>query len=285
MTRADPATRIGHADPLDSGPLDTARLAADLAAVGVRAGQDVLVHCSMRRIGPVAGGPATLLAALRQVAGPEATVVVPAQTVGNSTTSPAFRAATERLDAAGRAAYEARLPGFDPATTPSEGMGIFAEHVRRQPGAGRSGHPITSFAALGRRAVEFTEVHDLDCHLGERSPLGRLYAAGAAVLLLGVGYDRCTALHLAEYRPEARKPAGPPPERANRCYVRVDGRRERREFPAPALDASDFPQIGAAIEAHLPVRHGAVGSAAARLLDLRAVVDFATTWMAEHRRP
>ncbi|MGX7674968.1 aminoglycoside N(3)-acetyltransferase [Plantactinospora sp. DSM 117369] len=277
---ADPATRTTHADPRQ-----TERLAADLAAIGVRPGQDVLVHCSMRRIGPVPGGPATLLAALRRVAGPEATVVVPAQTAGNSTTGPAFRAATERLDAAGRAGYEARMPGFDPATTPSGGMGVFAEHLRRQPGAARSGHPITSFAALGRRAVEFTQTHDLDCHLGERSPLGRLYDAGAAVLLLGVGYDRCTALHLAEYRPDARRPAGPPPERVYRCYVLANGRRERCDFRAPVLDMSDFPRIGAAIETSLPVGRGPVGAAAARLLDLRATVDFATSWMAEHRRP
>ncbi|MEO3923115.1 AAC(3) family N-acetyltransferase [Micromonosporaceae bacterium B7E4] len=277
---ADPATRTGYADPRE-----TERLAADLAALGVRPGQDVLVHCSMRRIGPVTGGPATLLAALRRVAGPEATVVVPAQTAGNSTTGPAFRAATERLDAAGRAGYEARMPGFDPASTPSEGMGAFAEHLRRQPGAARSGHPITSFAALGRRAVEFTQTHDLDCHLGERSPLGRLYGAGAAVLLLGVGYDRCTALHLAEYRPDARRPAGPPPERAYRCYVLANGRRERRDFRAPVLDMSDFPRIGAAIESSLPIGRGPVGAVTARLLDLRAAVDFATSWMAEHRRP
>ncbi len=280
MTRADLPAGVGHADHRDVD-----RLAADLAALGIRAGQDLLVHCSMRRIGPVAGGPAALLAALRRVTGPDATVVVPAQTVGNSTTSPAFRAATDGLDEAGRAAYEARLPGFDPVNTPSEGMGILAEHVRQQPGAARSGHPITSFAALGGRAVEFTELHDLDCHLGERSPLGRLYAAGAAVLLLGVGYARCTALHLAEYRPEARRPAGPPPERAYRCYVLVGGRRERRDFHAPVLDASDFPELGAAIDAHLPVRRGLVGAAPSTLLDLRAAVDFATTWMAGHRRP
>ncbi|MEG3636355.1 aminoglycoside N(3)-acetyltransferase [Micromonospora palythoicola] len=280
MTRVDRAILVSRADPAEVD-----RLAADLTALGVRAGRDLLVHCSMRRMGPVAGGPATLLAALRRVAGPAATVVVPAQTAGNSPTSPAFRAATEGLDAAGRAAYEARLPGFDPATTPSEGMGIFAEYLRRQPGAARSGHPLTSFAAIGRRAAEFTAVHDLDCHLGERSPLGRLYRAGAAVLLLGVDYTRCTALHLAEYRPEARRPAGPPPQRAYRCYVLVAGRRERRDFLAPSLDMSDFSALGAAIDAGLPVGRGLVGSAPTRLLDLRDAVDFATTWMAGHRRP
>jgi aminoglycoside N3'-acetyltransferase len=44
------------------------------------------------------------------------------------------------------------------------------------------------------------------CHLGERSPLGWLYAADAAILLLGVGYDACTAFHLAEYRRPSTRP-------------------------------------------------------------------------------
>jgi aminoglycoside 3-N-acetyltransferase len=33
---------------------------------------------------------------------------------------------------------------------------------------------------------------------GEHSPLARLEEVGAQVLLLGVGYDVCTAFHLAE---------------------------------------------------------------------------------------
>ncbi|MFF0191065.1 AAC(3) family N-acetyltransferase [Streptomyces sp. NPDC005244] len=43
-------------------------------------------------------------------------------------------------------------------------------------------------------------VHDPDCHLGEGSPLGALYAADARVLLFRVGFEVCSAFHLAECR-------------------------------------------------------------------------------------
>ena len=60
------------------------------------------------------GGGATLLGAIQDVAGPAATLVVPAQTAWNSLTSRAFRAATAGLDPDGYARYVAAMPGFDP---------------------------------------------------------------------------------------------------------------------------------------------------------------------------
>ncbi|MGN9777996.1 aminoglycoside N(3)-acetyltransferase [Micromonospora sp. H33] len=256
-----------------------AGLAADLRALGLPIGATVLVHASLRRIGPVAGGPAALSTALREVLGAAGTVVVPTQTAGNSITSPAFRAATAGLTAREAAEMEARIPPFDPDRSPSQGMGALAEYVRRQPGAMRSRHPQTSFAALGPAAATLTTVHDLDCHLGERSPLGALYAADAHVLLLGVDYAVCTAFHLAEYRlarPAARRPY--------RCYIRDDaGRRVRRDFLALDLDDSDFPRIGAALDGRPEVRRGRVGAGTGRLLPMRTAVDFAGRWMSRHR--
>ena len=254
-------------------------LAADLRALGLPAGATVLVHCALSRVRPVPGGPATLLAALRDALGDDGTVVVPTQTAGNSVTSPAFRAATVGLTPARAAAVEAAIEPFDPARSPAQGMGAFAEHVRRQADARRSAHPQTSFAALGPTAATLTARHDLDCHLGDRSPLGALYAADALVLLLGVDWSVCTAFHLAEYR--CRRPA---PRRAYRCYVRDPaGGRVRRDFQAPHLDDSDFPLIGAAVVAHGSVRSGPVGSAESHCVRLRHAVDVARGWMDEYR--
>ena len=92
------------------------------------------------------------------------------------------------------------MPAFDPAATPQHGMGRLAESVRTAGGAVRSAHPQTSFAALGRRAGELLSAHPLSSHLGEESPLGALYRAGAQVLMINVGFSVCTAFHLAEYR-------------------------------------------------------------------------------------
>ena len=163
--------------------------------------------------------------------------------------------------------------------SPAQAMGAFAEHVRRQADARRSAHPQTSFAALGPTAATLTARHDLDCHLGDRSPLGALYAADALVLLLGVDWSVCTAFHLAEYR--CRRPA---PRRAYRCYVRDPaGGRVRRDFQAPHLDDGDFPLIGAAVVAHGSVRSGPVGSAESHCVRLRHAVDVARGWLDEHR--
>jgi aminoglycoside 3-N-acetyltransferase len=250
-----------------------AALAADLQSLGVRRGQHLLVHCSLRQVGPLDDGPATLLAAIQDVAGPAATIVVPTQTALTSPTSAAFRAATAGLDQDGCVRYAASLPAFDPARTPSAGMGAFAEYVRTRPGARRSAHPQTSFAALGPDAAQCTSRHDRDCHLGEQSPLRWLYDADAAILLLGVGYAVCTAFHLAEYR----IPRGAPPSGAD-------------------LDDGDFGQLGGALDAarlngEAPLgadpdaapRRGRVGMGASTWVPVRTAVDFAAAWLSVHR--
>jgi len=176
------------------------------------------------------------------------------------------------------------MPGFDPASTPSTGMGAFAEYLRTRPSASRSRHPQVSFAAIGPAAGVCTSVHDLDCHLGERSPLGWLYGADAAILLLGVGYSACTAFHLAEYRLP-----GEPPRRSYRCFTAEGEIRVEREFTDIDLDDSDFELLGSELESAAGLnntsgpRRGRVGAAACKLISLRLAVDFACSWLTAHR--
>lgn len=261
------------------------QLVSDLWSLGLLPGRDLLIHASLQRIGPVAGGAATLLGAIRDVAGPSATFVVPAQTTWNSLTSREFRRATASLDPADRARYIAEMPGFDPATTPSYKMGAFAEQVRTCPGASRSAHPQSSFAAIGPRAAPAMSVHDLDCHLGERSPLGWLYEANACIALLGVGYSACTAFHLAEYRVP-----GELPRREYQCFITSGGMRTARKFTDIDLIDDDFDLLGSALEAAswpdtaTGPRRGRVGMAPATLLPMRTAVDFARYWLEQHRR-
>ena len=248
-------------------------LVADLTALGVQPGQHLLVHSSLRKIGPVDGGAETILEAIRIVAGDDATIVVPTQTAENSRSSPAFLAATTGLSDAEFVRYLAAMPGFDPAMTPSTRMGAFAEYVRTSPGAVRSSHPQTSFAAVGDRAAEFTSGHSLDCHLGERSPLGWLYWVCGAVLLLGVGYAACTALHLSEYRLPGERP-----RRVYRCFTIEEGVRREREFVDVDLTDSDFETVGARVDQEPFIRRGRVGAADCRLIPVQNIVDFAVAW-------
>ncbi|ASW57519.1 hypothetical protein CIK06_07880 [Plantactinospora sp. KBS50] len=233
----------------------------------------------MRRLGRLAGGPVDLVQALRTVLGPDGTIVVPTFTEGNSLSSRAYRSATRGLSPASSVDHQSRMPGFDRRSTPSEGMGAFAETIRRNPAARRSAHPQSSFAALGPSAAGITDRHPLDCHLGERSPLGRLYDLDAHVLLAGVGFQVCSALHLAEYR----LPAPGPARRTYTCFQAEAGRRVRREFTDIELDDSDFGSIGRRLDLLPFVRRGPLGRGTARLLPLRPAVDFAVGWLTVHR--
>ncbi|MEU8052743.1 aminoglycoside N(3)-acetyltransferase [Micromonospora haikouensis] len=256
-------------------PHSRASLAAQLTDLGVRPGAVVLVHAGLKALGFVCGGAQAVALALRDVLGERGTVVVPTHTPENS--DPA-EWTNPPVPAHWWPVIRAETPGFDPAVTPSRFMGALAETVRGWPGARRSDHPQVSFAALGPAAERIVAGHRLAGMLGEDSPLGRLYDADADVLLLGVGHDSNTSLHLAEYRQPA------PPRRREGAAVRTpDGGRRWAGWDDIVLDESDFPRLGAALEATGAVRVGPVGDGTGRLMRQRAAVDFAVDWLARHR--
>ncbi len=260
-------------------PMDRGRLRTELAGLGLRAGMTVLAHCSLSRVGRVDGGADALREALLDVIGERrGTLVVPTQTGSNSESSPEYRAAVAELDAYGLEAHRARVTGFDPAVSPSEGMGALAESVRRHPRAYRSPHPISSFAAVGRYAKELCSDHPLDCLLGPRSPLGLLAELDARVLLLGVGYDKCTAFHLGEAR---ALPTWLPAWRQYRCKVGE----EWLDFKGLSYQDSDFAELGSRFEhTHsAAVFRGSLGAAATRLFPLALAADFAEKDLPELR--
>ncbi|MFD9292211.1 aminoglycoside N(3)-acetyltransferase [Streptomyces sp. NPDC060030] len=252
------------------------RAATQLCELGVRRGGALLVHASMRAAG---GGAGDMAHALRRALGPAGTLVVPSFTPENSDTSRASLDRVRGLSEEAAAAVRARMPAFDPAVSPAPTMGALAEVVRLAPDARRSSHPQTSFAGLGPAAVRLLTGHRPDCHLGEDSPLARLYEADAQVLLLGTGFDRCSAFHLAEYR----RPA--PPRRLYRCVVASGEGRRWWEYEDVALDDSDFARLGEDFVRARPgaVSSGPVGAAYGRLFRLRAAVDFAVGWLEERR--
>jgi len=160
-------------------------------------------------------------------------------------------------------------------------MGRIPETFRKQAGVVRSNHPQTSFAAWGKHAHFVTEIHALESALGEKSPLARIYALDGAVLLLGVGHNRNTSLHLAESR--ANFPGKSTV--ASAAPILVAGERQWIEFDILDFNDDDFVQIGAAFaQATGLVKQGKVGQATALLMPQRALVDFAVTWMEANRQ-
>ncbi|MFH8796287.1 aminoglycoside N(3)-acetyltransferase [Streptomyces sp. NPDC017941] len=258
-----------------TGPLCTRdSLAQDLRALGLRPGDTVLVHTSLSSLGWVNGGPEATVLALLDCLGDGGTLVVPAHSGDNS--EPA-EWQHPPVPAAWWPAIRDTMPAYDPRTARTRGMGVLPETVRTWPGAVRSAHPQTSFAALGPRAAALMDGHALDCRLGERSPLARLEAAGARVLLLGAGFASCTAFHLAEYRLPA------PPLVENSFAVMTDEGRRWMTVGDTDIDETCFDELGADYERARPVLRGAVGAATARLFPLADAVAYAQTWLPKHR--
>jgi len=272
---------MGAAAPGDLGSPDATMtgddIASELLTLGLARGMTVLVHASLRSIGWVDGGAEAVVAALRQVLWPDGTLVVPTPTAENSDTSRDHLTRIAGMTFHQVLDYRRAMPPFDRVATPA-GSGQIAEAARTTPGAIRSAHPQSSFAAIGPLARPLMKRHLVSCHLGEDSPLGKLYQANACILLLGVGYASCTALHLAEYRYQEE-----PPRRSYRCVARHRGEAQWRKYTDVVLDDSDFTDIGVALDEEITCKRGYIGKAECRLMLLRDVVDSAAEWMRAHR--
>lgn len=260
-----------------NGPATIESLQEDLSALGVEPGMVLLVHSSLSSLGWVSGGAVSVILALEGVLGPQGTLVMPAH---STDLSDPVKWENPPVPEAWWNVIRQTMPAYDHDLTPTRGLGVIPETFRKQKGVVRSDHPQMSFAAWGLEAFTVVEGHALDYGLGESSPLARVYDLGGWVLLLGVGHESNTSLHLAEYR------ASYPGRREvrNGGPAVVDGVREWVTMRDIDLDTSDFQEIGEGFGiAGGPVRAGKVAQAGALLMHQPALVDYAVWWMEKNR--
>lgn len=170
-------------------------------------------------------------------------------------------------------------PAYDKRITPTNTMGVVAEMFRSWPGTVRSDHPARSVAAYGKYAEYLTEGHDLSNIFGDGSPIGKLYELDGFVLLIGVGYDKNTSLHLADVRAEY------PLKHycTQHSAVIENGNRVWKSYESLYVDGEDFTQIGKAFEEFHTVNKMVLGNAELRFIRQRQLVDFAVEWIKENR--
>jgi aminoglycoside 3-N-acetyltransferase len=257
-------------------PRTRASLALDLSRLGLQPGMTVLVHSSLQSLGWVCGGAVAVIQALQDVLTNDGTLVMPAHS-GDLSDPGYWEHPPVPQD--WWPVIRDSMPAYDPARTPTRGMGRIAELFRTWPGVDRSPHPADSFAAWGKHALDVTAGHSLEYSLGEASPLQRVCDLDGQVLLLGVGFDSNTCFHLAEIR------SGRFDLILQGSPVLEGGRRAWKTYRNVDYQTDDFVACGEALESAGLVRQGQVGSTATRRFSIRAAVEFATAWFIEHRQP
>jgi aminoglycoside 3-N-acetyltransferase len=262
----------------DRAMLTHIELVAQFQALGLRAGDTVLVHSALSKIGDwIAGGVETVVIALIKALGPDGTLMVPTHTPDNS--DPASWSAPP-VPVSWWQRIRDLTPAYDPRTAPCPTVGRLPDYFRSYPEVVRSAHPLVSFAARGKHASFLTDGHGLEDFLGENSPIGRLNQLDGHVLLLGAGHSTNTSLHLAEYRADfASKRHAVEFSALRDAY----GQRVWQYYRILDVKSDDFERIGASYEESIGYMPGRVGQAPARYLRQRPMVNFAAAWMAKNR--
>ena len=247
-----------------------------LEGLGIRKGQTIMVHTSMSSLGFVCGGAQVVIEALLEAVGSEGTVMMPTQSWKNL--DPTAGVHWEEPESWWPAIRE-HWPAYDKDLTPTNTMGRVAEMFRKWPGTRRSDHPARSVAAWGKYAEYLTADHDLSNIFGEGSPIGKLYELDGSVLLIGVGYDKNTSLHLADVR------ASYPGKHDSTEYSAVmeNGQRVWKRYDTLFVDGEDFEEIGRAFEKSRSVGKMPLGNGMLTLMRQRDLVDFAVEWIEANR--
>jgi aminoglycoside N3'-acetyltransferase len=256
-------------------------LAGDLRRLGLVVGDVVMVHASMRAIGPVEGGAAAVVEALDAVVGPAGTLLM------NLGAWDDWDWVNERPEDE-RASLLAEAPAFDKDRTPADpDVGVLAEVLRQLPGTVVNNHPDARFGARGKLASALLDDAPWDDYYGAGSPLERLVEAGGKILRLGADEDTVTLLHLAENLadvPDKRRvvrhhkvlgPDGLPAIRRVSCLDDTDGIVDLPGEDYFAVILRDYLSRGRAAT-------GLVGGARSELIDAADLLRHGTAWMTTH---
>jgi aminoglycoside 3-N-acetyltransferase len=209
-------------------------IAQGLVALGIQAGDALLLHSALSSLGRVEGGAPAVVEAFLSVLGPTGTLAVP--------TLP-----------------DVNKP-FAPESSPST-VGQMTETVRQWPGALRSRHPTHAVAAIGAQARYLTDGHELTLPCGPDSPYGKLGALRGWVLLLGVDQDRNTTWHAAETIVDV-----PYLRTMTVKIAQADGSVREATLPKSPWGHRAFIGLDRRLRADGPLKVGRIGAAVARLM-------------------
>jgi len=252
-----------------------ATITRDLQALGVEPGDTIMVHASVRAIGPVAGGPDEIHLAIKDAITAAGTLLM-------------YASCPRYYDEVGRGNLTLdeeseileKLPPFDADLARSaRDNGALVELLRTWPGSVANNH-VARFVAWGKHTDFLFSEQPWDFAFGHGSALERFTELDGKILLLGSDHDNTTYLHYAEHIADF------PDKRIARFKVPVlvDGHRVWR-------DMAEVDTSGAGAHANWPEnffaqivdgflegsgnRGGKVGEAVSHLIPVRGLLAYA----------
>jgi aminoglycoside 3-N-acetyltransferase len=254
-------------------PLTKAKLIEEFRLLGLQPSDTILVHTSLSKFGYIIGGALAVIQALQEVVC-DGTIIMPTQTGDNSNPE---EWKNPPVSTSWFSLIKEHIPAYDPASSPTRGMGRVPELFRTLPGVVRSNHPNDSFAVWGTNKEAIAQAQPLTPAFGDKSPLGYLVNHNGKVLLLGVGYDSCTLMHYAEALLE------PVPKEEHQCAVMTNGQRQWITYTDATVNTMDFNEIGTAFETEQSVHIRTIGLASVRVIDANALHQFTYSYMKQRR--
>lgn len=246
----------------------------DLKHLGIKKGDIIIAHASMSKLGWVVGREVTVIDALLEAVGTSGTLIMPSQTGDNS--DPTYWQNPPVPKEWIPIIKEHMLP-YDPRRSPTRAMGKVVDALLSHPKCIRSNHPQVSFCGIGKEAEYILANHELSPGLGKGSPLQKLYDKKAKILLLGVGYDNCTSLHLPESQLQNIK------WHTQGSRMMINGISQWIAFEEICYDDEDFTKLGENFEREHFVAIAKVGNATCRLIGMQELCNYALVWLKNNR--
>lgn len=249
----------------NSSPISKTDLIEDFKKIGIKAGINLMVHSSLSQIGWVIGGAFTVVETLIELIGEEGTIVMPAATPYCLHPS---QWNDDKIPKEWFNKISENLPFFNIQNTPTT-MGAIPETFRNWHGTFRSNHPVSSICARGKMANNLISKHSLPLSESINTPYEKVYNNDFKILLLGVGFNRCTMLHFGESL------SNNPRYTSSKYQIVEDNIKKWAEIKDMANDNSTyFPQIGKEFLGFGKVNIGRIGHANSMLFSTKELVDF-----------
>lgn len=219
-----------------------------LRQLGLNRGDAVEVHSSLRSFGTVAGGAPAVVDALMNVVSEDGALIMSAYPL-----SPPIPLTDEEKARGLR--WKLKLLGED--SDEKSAMGAIADEFRRRTGV-VCGTGIHRVCAWGREADRHSKGYQ------------RLLEIDGWVLLLGVGFDRCSSMHLAEETVGI-------PEKIRARFEAPDD--IRRDYPADVWEigyggtpCDPWERVWQVAERKGLIKEGSIGQARCMMFRAKAVI-------------